>query len=125
MFAANTYRIRSASPEDLDTLRRLAELDSGRPIVGRALIGYLDGVPAAVLSLDGGRVLVDPSRHSDHLVANLRVRAAGVRAYEESGSLRQRLLDGVPASFRARVPALSGATSRNDPIENEELLAAA
>jgi hypothetical protein len=51
MFAADTYRIRFAAPEDLDALKRLAELDSGRPTVGRALIGYLDGVPAAVFFL--------------------------------------------------------------------------
>jgi hypothetical protein len=122
MYAANTYRIRFASHEDVDTLKRLAELDSGRPIIGRALIGYLDGVPAAVLSLDDGRVVADPSRHTDHLVANLRVGAAGIRAHEELGSLRPRLLAAIPASFRARMSVASGSMSRNGHIEREPAL---
>jgi hypothetical protein len=120
MFAANTYRIRLASHEEVDTLMRCAQFASERPITGRALIGDLDGVPAAVLSLDDGRAFVDASRHTDHLVANLRARAAGVRAYEESGSLRQRLLAGIPASFLARVSAASGSMSRNDRNERAQ-----
>jgi hypothetical protein len=118
MFAANTYRIRLASAEEVDALTRFAQFDSEKPITGRALIGYLDGVPAAVLSLDDGRAFVDPSRHTDHLVANLRARAAGVRAYEESDSLRQRLLAGIPASFLARASAASGSMSRNGHSEH-------
>jgi hypothetical protein len=122
MFAANTYRIRFAGHADVDTLKRFAELDSGSPIIGRVLIGYLEGVPAAVLSLDDGQVFADPSRHTDHLVANLRVRAAGIRAQGEFGSLRQRLLAGIPASFRARVSAGSESMSRNDHIGHEPVL---
>jgi len=118
--AANTYHIRSASHEDVDTLNRFAALDSGKPFTGRVLIGYLDGVPAAVLSLDDGRVIADPSRHTDHLLANLRVRAIGVRAYQESSSLRQRLLAAIP-EFRAQM-STAAATSRNGHIEHELLL---
>jgi hypothetical protein len=122
MYAANTYRIRLGSHEDVDSLKHLAGLDSARPIIGRVLIGDIDGVPAAVLSLDDGRVFADPSRHTDHLVANLRVRAAGVRAHEESGSLRGRLLAGIPTSYRARMYPASGSMSRNGHVERDPVL---
>ena len=101
MFGANTYRICFADDEDADTLRHFARLDSGRPFVGRVLIGHVAGKPAAALSLGDGRVVVDPSLDTNHLVANLRVRADSVRAYETTPLLRERLLAGLPASYRA------------------------
>jgi hypothetical protein len=122
MFAANTYRIRLANYDHLDAIAPFVEPDSGRPSTGRVLIGYLDGAPAAVLSLDDGRVYVDPSRHTGHLVANLRVRAVGIRADEESNSLCERLLAAVPASFRARVAMGSSSKSRRDRLEHESVL---
>jgi hypothetical protein len=119
MFAANTYRIRFADQEDVDTLERFAALDSGRPFVGRVLIGYLDGVPAAALSVRDGRAVADPSRHTGHLVANLRARAAGIRAYEQTPSLRERLLAGIPASFRARMSGASASMSHGSCVAHE------
>lgn len=90
MFAPNAYRIRFATAEDADTLRRLAERDSKQPLVGRVLIGQFDGTVAA-LSLHDGRVVADSSRHTDTLVANLRIRAGAIRAFEATPSLRDRL----------------------------------
>jgi hypothetical protein len=40
MFSANAYRIRFATADDADTLRRLAERGSQEPLVGRVLIGH-------------------------------------------------------------------------------------
>ena len=47
MFPADAYVIRLATEHDADDLRRLAALDSARPLTGRVLIGEIDGVPAA------------------------------------------------------------------------------
>jgi hypothetical protein len=102
MYAANTYKIRMATDDDAEALRRLAELDSQRPLGGRLMIGELDGAPAAALSLSTGRAIADPFRPTAHLVASMRTRAAGVVAVERKPSLRDRLrplrLDARPAS---------------------------
>jgi hypothetical protein len=102
MYAANTYKIRMATDDDADALRRLADLDSQRPLRGRIMIGELDGAPAAALALDTGRAIADPFRPTAHLVASLRTRAAGVVAVERKPSLRDRLrslrLDARPTS---------------------------
>ena len=122
MFAANTYRIRFANDEDAKLLRRFARLDSGRPFVGRVLIGQLAGKPAAARSLGDGRVVADPSLDTNHLVANLRVRADAVRAYETTPSLRERLLAALPAPYRAQTPGEPGPISRNGHAEHPPVL---
>lgn len=60
---------------DEDALRRLALLDSARPLRGRALVAEVDGRPVAALSLDDGRVVADPFTHTADAVALLRLRA--------------------------------------------------
>jgi hypothetical protein len=90
MFAPNAYRIRFATAEDADALRRLAERNSKQPLVGRVLIGHYGGT-AAALSLHDGRVVADSSRNTGALVANLRARAGAIRAFEATPSLRDRL----------------------------------
>ena len=111
MFAPNAYRIRFATAADADTLSRLAERDSQEPLVGRVLIGHLDGKPAAALALGDGRVIADSSRHTDTLVANLRMRADAIRAFEATPSLRDRL--------RAAFAAYDGATVVPAPVSHE------
>jgi hypothetical protein len=91
MFAANTHKLRIATESDADALRRLAELDSRRPLAGRVLIAEIAGSPAAALSLDDDRVIADPFRRTDHLVACLRIRAGAIRAHEATPSLSERM----------------------------------
>jgi hypothetical protein len=91
MFAANTYKLRLATEEDADALRLLAELDSRAPLAGRVLIGEIAGSPAAALSLNDDRVIADPFRRTDHLVACLRIRAGAIRAHEATPSLSERM----------------------------------
>lgn len=100
MFAANTYRIRLAGDDDIDTLRELANRNSGQRLDGPVLIGEIGGVGAAALSLSDGRVIADSSPRTDHLVANLRIRAASIRAYETQPSLSDRLIAALPAGHR-------------------------
>ena len=91
MFPANTYRIWLAGADDADALERLEEQASQSPLVGRVLIGEIDGKPAAALSLYDACVVTDGSRNTDHLVTILRMRAGAIRAYEATPSLPDRL----------------------------------
>ena len=100
MFAANTYVIRLATNADVPALRKLAELDSQRLFCGPALIGEIDGAPAAAVSLADGRIIADPFRPTAPLVSYLRVRAQALQAYESTPSLRDRLRAALPASYR-------------------------
>lgn len=97
MFAANAYRIRFATVEDAATLGRLAERYYQQRLVGRMLIGEIDGTPAAALSLHDGRVITDSSRPTDRLIVTLRMRAGAIHAFETTPSLRERLLAALPA----------------------------
>jgi hypothetical protein len=108
MFPANTYRIRFAKGEDAGAVRRLSGQGCRHPLGSRVLIGEIDGTPAAALSLRTGRVITDPSRSTDHLVATLRTRAAAIRAYEAMPSLRDRLRAAM-VGYRGTVPAQSAA----------------
>jgi hypothetical protein len=79
MFAPSTYRIRFASGEDAYAVRRLAGQGCRNPLGNRVLIGEIDGTPAAAVSIRTGRVVADPSRPTDRLVASLSRRAAAIR----------------------------------------------
>jgi hypothetical protein len=91
---AASYKTRMAVAEDAPNLRRLAALDSQSPLSGPVLMGEIDGVPAAAVSLTSGRVVADPFRHTAELVATMRLRAAALTG-ERRTSLRDRLLGGV------------------------------
>lgn len=71
--------IRMAVNADEKPLRRLAHLDSSRPLSGRALLAEQDGALIAALSLEDGAVIADPFRPSADAVTMLRVRAAQLR----------------------------------------------
>jgi hypothetical protein len=110
MFAANRYDIRLATEQDDASLRSLAERDAARRLQRPALIGYIDGEPAAAISLADGRILADPRARTDHLAACLRIRAGALRAYEATPSLPARMLAALTASNHASptgVPAIN------------------
>lgn len=123
MFAPNAYRIRFASAEDADTLGRLAQLNSKQPLVGRVLIGQYDGAVAA-LSLHDGSVVADSFRHTDTLVANLRSRAAAIRAFEATPSLRDRLRAAF-AAYEDASTVVPTPLSRDGHAEDEAMRIAA
>jgi hypothetical protein len=101
MLPADTSVIRLATEHDADALRRLAALDSARPLTGRVLIGEIDGVPAAARSLATGRTIADPFLPTARLCVYLRVRAAGLEAVRREPLLARRMLAAV------RRPALA------------------
>jgi hypothetical protein len=72
-----TIALRPARPDDAAAVARLAALDAAPAPRTPALIGLLDGAPAAALSLADGRVVADPFLPTADVVALLRHRAAG------------------------------------------------
>ena len=101
MYPANHYVIRQATPGDERTLHQLAELDGRRPPGVPALIGEIDGVPAAALSLTDGRVVADPFRPTAVLSQVLRMRANALRVHSHAPSVRERIRAAI-SPFRAK-----------------------
>jgi hypothetical protein len=92
MFAANAYVIRHVIGAE-----KLAELDSQRPLTGPALVGEIDGRPAAALSLTDGRVVADPFQPTAQLLAHLRMRARALKEHDRVPSVRDRLRERLPS----------------------------
>jgi len=99
MFAANTYAIYTATDADADTLNALAARNAHAPLSGRVLIGQTNSGQTAALSLDDGTAIADPG--AEHVAANLRIRAVGVWTQASAPQLRDRMLSGLPAWYRA------------------------
>jgi hypothetical protein len=100
MYASNSYTIRIATDDDAEALRRLAALDSKAPLAGTVVVGEIAGRPAAAVSLTDDRAIADPFIPTAHLLATLRVRAHALHAVERTPSLRERLIAGLPVSYR-------------------------
>ena len=86
MFSSDSYLIRAAAPEDEWLLLRLSILDSQEPLALPALIGEIDGIPAAAIELETERVAADPFESTAALLPHLRVRAAMLRSAGRGGS---------------------------------------
>jgi hypothetical protein len=91
MYPTNAYVIREATDADEHALRWLAELDSQLPLSGPALVGEIDGSPAAAVSLTDGRVIANPFRQTSVLTQILHMRYAAMRAYSRTPSLPERM----------------------------------
>ena len=91
MHPSNAYVIRRATEDDEAQLRRLAELDGQRPLIGPALVGEIEGKPAAAVSAIDGRVIADPFQHTAVLRQVLRMRLSSMRSYAATPSLAERV----------------------------------
>jgi hypothetical protein len=91
MYPANAYVIRRATEDDEVELRRLAELDGQRPLIGPALVGEIEGKPAAAVSAIDGRVIADPFQYTAVLRQVLRIRLSAMRSYARTPSLAERV----------------------------------
>ena len=91
MHPANAYVIRRATEDDEAQLRRLAALDGQRPLTGPALVGEIEGKPAAAVSAIDGRVIADPFQHTAVLRQVLRMRLSAMRSYARTPSLAERV----------------------------------
>jgi hypothetical protein len=68
--------VRLAAHGDEGSLERLAELDSALPPTGPALVAEFGGELVAALSLDDGRAIANPFRHTREVVRELQCQAA-------------------------------------------------
>jgi hypothetical protein len=75
--------VRPARTVDADALRRLAALDSARPLTGDVLIAASGGEVSAAMSLDTGAVIANPFQPTAHLVELLRTAARPAPARRE------------------------------------------
>ena len=101
MLSATAYGIRPAREADAPALRRLAFLDDQEPLTGSVLLGEVDGLPAAAISVDERRIVADPAYDAGLLRIHLRVRAAAQTAYQRTPALEDRIraaLRGEPLS---------------------------
>ena len=76
MTMSSTITIRTRARGDEPRLRRLAALDSQRPLSGPVLVAQVDGEPVAALAPETGRVVADPFRRTAAIVSALRDMAA-------------------------------------------------
>lgn len=88
--------IRSARADDQPALRRLAALDSARPLEVPVLLASVDGAVVAARSLADGRAIADPfvptARHLELLA--VRARPDGARRTLRLGGLRHAFASG-------------------------------
>jgi len=92
---SQTIIIRSPRIEEAFAVRRLAYLDSRRPLRGEVLVAFVDDEPLAAISLADGAVVADPFRRTADVVELLRLRAqlndGGTSSLRRAGGLRPRL----------------------------------
>jgi hypothetical protein len=110
MFSANTYRIRLANAADADAIDGWA----APPLTGSVLVGEIDGRAAAAMSLSDGQTATDGSAGTDHLLANMRMRALSMVAHAAVPSLRDRTLAAVPVWYRTVTTGVSGADTADE-----------
>jgi len=96
MDISNAFTIRRAHASDEPTLAWLAALSSKPPLRRPALIGDVDGMPAAAISLVDGGVAADPFQRAPGLETHLRLHRSGWRTGPRRDSARRHLRAAIP-----------------------------
>jgi hypothetical protein len=78
--AMTSLLLRPATSDDSDLVRRLAALDSARPLHGDVLLAFVGDRAVAAVSLLDGRLVADPFSDSADAADLLREHADGLRA---------------------------------------------
>jgi hypothetical protein len=90
MYSATTYVIRDIRDDDVPELMRLGWAASGWP-EGRILVGEIHGAVAAALAIDEDRLLVTSAPGVPALLAHMRARTAGIKAYDRTPDVADRI----------------------------------
>jgi hypothetical protein len=108
MFPSNAFTIRYAGEHDADAVavRRIAELDSSRPLRGRILVALENGVAVAAYSFEENRAVADPFHHTAVALILLRMRADALTAYDRTPSVRERISAAVRVPRRTPAPGV-------------------
>ena len=91
MYASNRYVIYEATASDAVKLWYLSQLTGQPRLRDRAVIGDIQGVPAAAISVADDRIVTDLRRDTTRLTPLLRSRARSLRELERTPSLPARL----------------------------------
>jgi hypothetical protein len=84
--------MRPPRPEEAAAVRRLAYLDSTRPLRGDVVVAFVNDRPTAAVSLSTGRVVADPFERTADVVELLREYAGGIRRARSDAHPRRRPL---------------------------------
>src|SRR5947209_12960209 len=84
-----TISIRRPFPDEAYAVRRLAYLDSRRPLRGDVLVAFVDGDALAAVSLEDGSIVSDPFRRTADVVELLRLRVRLLTAAASAPRLRR------------------------------------
>ena len=90
MFSATAYKIREARVDDVPELVRLGWATEEDWPTGLILVGEIHGVVAGALAVDEHRSLMADIPNAPHLLAHMRLRAAGIEAYRRQPSVAER-----------------------------------
>src|SRR3954452_14985577 len=82
--------MRPARPDEAAAVRRLAFLDSTRPLRGEVVVALVDDRPGDAVSLSTGRAVADPFAPPAEVVELLREFAAGLRSARAATHRRRR-----------------------------------
>ena len=91
MFSATAYVIRDARVDDVPELVRLGWATSEDWPTGQILVGEIHGVVGAALAIDEHRSVRGDLPGTPRLLAHMRARAAGIRAYRRTPSVADRI----------------------------------
>src|SRR3954468_2191784 len=75
MTSTPTIALRPAAADEAADVRRLAYLDSQRPLRGDVLLALQDAIPVAAVSLADGRVVAEPLAKTADMFERLKLRA--------------------------------------------------
>jgi hypothetical protein len=90
MFSATAYKIRDARVDDVPELVRLGWATEEDWPNGQILVGEIHGVVAAALAIDENRAVMASVAGAPHLLAHMRARGAGIKAYRREPSVAER-----------------------------------
>jgi hypothetical protein len=90
MFSATAYKIREARVDDVPELVRLGWATEDEWPTGMILVGEIHGVVAGALAVDDNRSVMADVPNAPHLLAHMRMRAAGIEAYRRQPSVAER-----------------------------------
>jgi hypothetical protein len=105
MFPGHSHDIRTERDPRSPILLELAALDEAPPIATPALVGRIDGIPVAAMSLVDERSVADPFHYTHPIRMVMRLHARSIRAHERQPSLIRRIVDAL--RLRGVVPAAS------------------
>ena len=91
MYSATTFAIRDARPHDVPELVRLGWSTEAAWPSGQVLVGEIGGVVAAALAIDEDRCVVADVPGAAYLLAHMRARGAGIRAFRRTSSVAGRI----------------------------------